>query len=86
MVARRENILFRKCPGNFYTLALPHLLTLYRQYESGVLPYPGSLMEQPNKILEVFDVIEHHKRAKMEEEAERIKAKDKAKGRLVGGR
>jgi len=76
VVARNKEIKYRTCPGNFYDLSLPHLLALHKQYENGVLPYPGSLMDQPNKILEVFDVIEEYKRARMLEEAEKQKAKE----------
>jgi hypothetical protein len=55
--------------------------TLYQQYKQGNLPYPGSVTEQPAKILEIFDVIsqlefenETRMRKKMEKEQNRGKS------------
>lgn len=48
---------------------------LFSQYEKGILPYPGSLVDQPNKIIEVFGVLqslnlEYEKRNREEQQRE----------------
>jgi len=69
-----ENLEFRNF--NFY-------YNLFSQYEKGVLPYPGSLTDQPNKIIEVFNVfqslnLEYEKRNRAEQE-KKMKSKSRRK-------
>lgn len=52
---------FRTCPGNFFSHQTLNFLEMHHQFESGVLPYRGSLGEQPNKIIEIFRVIGLHR-------------------------
>lgn len=33
------------------------LVSLWQKYKQGVLPYNGSLVDQPAKIIEIFDVL-----------------------------
>lgn len=62
-VYRLENILYKTCLGNynksigFYTEALS-------MYEKGMLPFKGTLSEQPNKIIEIFNIIEQRREEK----------------------
>lgn len=37
---------------------LAYLLTLTENYERGVLPFPGSLSEQPSKVIELIEIIQ----------------------------
>lgn len=57
-----------------------YIYTLYNQYKQGVLPFPGSMSEQPAKIIEIFDVLqqleleqEEKTRKKLEKESKRGK-------------
>lgn len=34
-----------------------YVYTAYLNYERGILPYPGSLSEQPAKIMDIFSVL-----------------------------
>jgi hypothetical protein len=47
-----------RCIGNFYTPSIGFWYRAYRQYLNGVLPFPGALLDQPAKVLDVFGVFE----------------------------
>lgn len=50
-------------------------MTLFNQFEQhGTLPFPGSLADQPNLILEIFNVL---RRLNNEEQAKQAKAQQK---------
>lgn len=49
---------FRTCIGNFVSNTAVSWIELYAHFERGVMPYPGGLMDQPAKAIEIFRVIE----------------------------
>lgn len=52
------NMTFTKAFRNFPCEGFDYLTTLFGQYDRhGVLPFAGSLSEQPAKIIEVFNVL-----------------------------
>lgn len=51
-----DSIKFSKCPGN-YTKEIEYYLEAFSLYEKGMLPFKGNLGEQPNKIVEIFNII-----------------------------
>ena len=54
------------------------IVTIFNRYDTnGTLPYPGALVDQPAKIIEIFNILEVLK-AEQEEKA-RIKAEREAK-------
>jgi len=53
-----------------------YVMTVYKKYSEGVLPYPGALADQPSKIIEIFNTIESVELEFKEKEAEDQKAKD----------
>lgn len=61
MVANIEygslKIVFKRCVGNFYWKPLEDYLRVYELYNAGVIPYPGSLMDQPAKFVELMDLL-----------------------------
>lgn len=59
-----ENIKYYLCPGNYTSRAVLSCIDLYLNYEKGLLPYKGSLLEQPYKIIQIFQVIEAFRREK----------------------
>ena len=76
-IARIGDISFTKCVGNYHAPIVLKYLEMYHAYEKGILPYRGSLSEQPNKILEIFGVITTHKHEKMIKEQKRQALRDK---------
>lgn len=72
-------ISYSTCIGNFYNASVIHLLTAFAAYENGVMPYSGSLMDQPNKVIEVFEMIANIKQDKLKqrEQAQAIALKAK---------
>lgn len=56
-----EDLWFKTCPGNFFSYQALNYLEMQQAFEIGALPYPGSLSDQPNKIIEIFRIIMHHK-------------------------
>jgi hypothetical protein len=47
-----------RCPANMWNGAYQELISSYRHFERGLLPFPGGLMDQPAKLIECFDLIE----------------------------
>ncbi len=52
-----QNIRYNKCIGNF-VVPIDYLVEAFSLYEKGVLPFEGNIGDQPNKIMEVFQLIE----------------------------
>jgi hypothetical protein len=48
---------FKTCVGNFYTAAVIPWLEANQAYQKGILPFPGSLSEQPNKAMEIMRLV-----------------------------
>jgi hypothetical protein len=75
---------FKTCIGNFYRNEIAHMYRWFLMFEKGVMPFEGPLSEQPNKIIEIFGVMEHYRNAKLEEirrDNERKAKKAKGYGR-----
>lgn len=77
-----EEMSFRSCIGNFTKPQVHALLEAFNRFEQGVLPYAGGLMDQPAKIMAVFDVISAAK-AKRQADAQK---KAELIARQKGGR
>jgi len=50
------NVKYDKCVGNF-NKEIDYILEAFSLYEKGVLPFKGNLGKQPNKIIEVFNIL-----------------------------
>ncbi|NOS67246.1 MAG: hypothetical protein HOO67_02680 [Candidatus Peribacteraceae bacterium] len=75
-------IYFKKCIGNYFNGVWVRFVEMERQYEKGVLPYPGSLSEQPAKILEIFRIIAAYRQEQIAEEQKKARIKEReARGR-----
>lgn len=61
-----REIFFKKCVGNYFTFPVLHWIRAHNHFEKGILPFPGSLMDQPNKAMEVFEVVAAWKQSKLE--------------------
>lgn len=76
---------FYSCPGNYFDYAVVKYLEMQNQYELGVLPFPGSMSEQPYKIIELFDIIKRYKDEKRLEAHKKQASKMKAaRGKRIG--
>lgn len=82
-VVQVADIQFFTCPGNFWSSAAIGFLEMQIAYEHGVLPFPGSLADQPAKVMDILRVIQAHKHEKMIEDQKResMKARTQARGR-----
>lgn len=56
-----KDIHFKSCVGNFFDYSALSLLDAHDKLEKGILPFPGSYMDQPAKVMEVFKLISNHK-------------------------
>jgi len=76
-----SDLSYSLCPGNFTSGSAVWILGLYREFQKGVLPFPGSLVDQPAKIMECFGIIDEYNGIKLEQERKKQEAK---RGRNTG--
>ena len=72
-VAQLKEYRLYRCPGNFTHPTAAWVWELYNHFEKGILPFPGSLMEQPAQLIEAFGVIENLKIERQKQEAKNVK-------------
>ena len=53
----RPKIVFSKCIGNFFSFRVMNLIRYLDKWRENIYPYGGSYYEQPNKFVEVMDLI-----------------------------
>ncbi len=53
-----ENFRFKSCIGNFYSPAVFYWYRNFKNFQKGILPFSGSLFDQPGKAIEIFQVFE----------------------------
>lgn len=70
---RLANFRYDTCIGNF-SKPIGYLVEAFLLYEKGVLPFGLTLGEQPNKIIEVFDLFSERRNQKQEAEAKKQQA------------
>jgi hypothetical protein len=78
-IATVDELKFYKCVGNFFRGEVLTLLEMQGRYERGILPYPGSLSEQPNKLIECFSAIDNYKQEKLAQERKRIEMQERGR-------
>lgn len=47
-----------RCPANFWDGYSQEIISMYRLFERGVLPFTGGVMDQPAKLIQVMAIIE----------------------------
>lgn len=73
----KDRVIFYKCPSNFYSAYIAGLMGHARHIESGLLPYSGGLLDQPAKLVDIYNQINA---LRVEDEVTRAKAEaDKAR-------
>lgn len=74
-----DNYEFYTCPCNFRNHLSNYLLISSDKWEQGVLPHPGSLSEQPAKLIDALVLLENLKIEYKIEEQEKINKQNKRK-------
>lgn len=56
---------YNTCIGNFFSTGAVMWVEAFRKFDKGIMPYQGGYMEQPNKAIDIFRIIEsdHLRRA-----------------------
>lgn len=80
VIFKLGNLGFRKCPGNWFSFSALNLIEMQSLFEQGVMPYPGALADQPNKIIEVFRQIASHKAEIKEKRMREAELRAKSRG------
>lgn len=70
-----NSIKFSSCIGNFVMPGIYPWLEAHAYFERGILPFPGSLMDQPAKVIQLFNVIDGYKNAQATKQAEELRRK-----------
>ena len=52
-------ILFKKCIGNFFDNKSMDLIKYFSKYKAGMMPYNGSYYDQPNKFVELMELVDN---------------------------
>ena len=63
---RLENVRYLTCIGNF-AVPIDFYIEAFGLYEKGVLPFEGNISDQPNKIIEIFQLIEVRRAEKIQQ-------------------
>ena len=63
---RLENVRYLTCIGNF-AVPIDFYIEAFSLYEKGVLPFEGNISDQPNKIIEIFQLIEVRRAEKIKQ-------------------
>ena len=61
-----DNIVFKYCLGNYCLPSTASLLSLFVQFEKGILPHAGGLSDQPAKTIQLFEIISARREEKKE--------------------
>lgn len=70
-----KHLHLRRCPANFATQGMINWVESHTLFRQGVMPFPGALMDQPNKVIELFRVVEDFRAEKAAAEAQRARLK-----------
>lgn len=76
-----DDLEYSTCVGNSVSESALFWIEAEARYNQGILPYPGSLSEQPAKVLEIFGCIAVHKQDKLEKQRKAQELKERAIGR-----
>lgn len=79
---KTEVISYSLCPGNFWSQDALSMIQMHGHFRRGFLPFPGSVADQPAKVMEVFSVIDLYMQEKAEVERKRQQQKNE---RLLKG-
>lgn len=67
-----EGFELNTCLGNFARNEFYSYMEMLRQYEKGIMPFPGAMAEQPAKVIDIFNMISQLRNEKEAEKQERV--------------
>lgn len=76
-----DDLEYSTCVGNFVSESALFWIEAEGRFTQGILPFPGSLTEQPAKVMEVFNCIAAHKQVKLNVQIKAKELKDGLRGR-----
>ncbi len=77
-----QSLLFKNCPGNMVDPTMAHVFDLWASYQfHGLLPYPGTMQEQPAHIMELFRLFSHLENERKEQETRTQARRKKTRGK-----
>lgn len=50
-------IIYNKCIGNYYNGFWSSIINSSKQYDNGIMPFSGGIMDQPAKFVEVMNLV-----------------------------
>lgn len=68
-----EGFELNKCLGNFATREIYSYIEMHKLYEQGIMPFAGPMVEQPAKLIDMFNMISQLK----QEHIDKIESKRK---------
>jgi len=71
---RLENIRYNNCIGN-HAVPIDFFMEAFALFDKGIMPFDGALADQPNKIMEVFDLIDRRRKAYIDRKAKETKTR-----------
>ena len=76
-----DNLEYTTCVGNHVSESVIFWIEAEGRYNQGVLPFPGSMVDQPAKVMDVFSCIATYKQSKLNKQRKAQQLKDRAIGR-----
>lgn len=73
IVSKDEDIEFKTCPGNFTNSSVYYYYELFQYYQKGIMPFSGTITEQPYKLSEIFGILQKFDLDRLEKQAKRAK-------------
>lgn len=78
------NIVFKDPIENYTYSQFGYVYTLYKRFvDGGILPFPGSLADQPAQIMEIFNTLEsvelEHKQRQQKEQEKKLERKSRGR-------
>lgn len=70
-----RNLNFHSCFCNHLDNSFNHYLDIHENYSKGYLPFTGGFLEQPNKVIEIINLISVLKYELEKKEHDKIKGK-----------
>ena len=81
-----DGVSYYRCIGNFVSDSVLDWVNAHAKFRQGVMPFPGSYLDQPAKVIELFAALENHFQKQAREAERREQNKRAMMGARGGGR
>lgn len=72
-----EDVEYYTCIGNYNSQITKRYIDMFDHYEKGIMPFNGSSMEQPCKVIEIFNIIKSVRNQIVEDQRREQEIKNK---------